>query len=60
VGFVHSYVAWGLIAVIAVLWFVNLVGIWGGPAAGLHIAGLACGLGIATSNFVAIAYSRLL
>lgn len=60
VGMVHSYVAWGLSAIIGTLWLANVFGFWGGPSVGLHMAGLVGSLGIATSNFVTIAYQRLL
>lgn len=60
VGFVHSKVAWGLVFVIGALLISNIVGLFGGPSAALYIAALVCSLGIATSNFVTIAFQRLL
>lgn len=60
VGLVHSYIAWGLSVIVGGLYVANVFGFWGGPSAGLYIAGLVCVLGIATSNFVTIAFKRLL
>ena len=60
VGFVHSSVAWGLVFVIGVLLLSNIFGLFSPPAAAPYVAALMCSLGIATSNFVTIAFQRLL
>jgi hypothetical protein len=60
VGFVHSNIAWGLVLVIAVLLISNIFGFFDGPTAAPYVAALICSLGIATSNFVTIAFQRLL
>ncbi len=60
VGFVHSNIAWGLVLVVGVLLVSNIFGLFNEPSAAPYFAALVCGLGIATSNFVTIAFQRLL
>jgi len=60
VGFIHSVTAWGLSALAGALFVANAAGFLGGPSASLYITALICLLGIATSNFVTIAFKRLL
>lgn len=60
VGFAHSIIAWGLSALVATLLIANAVGFLGGPDAALYITAQIGLLGIATSNFVTIAFKRLL
>ena len=60
VGFVHSNIAWGLVFVIGALLLSNIFGLFHQPTAAPYVAALICGLGIATSNFVTIAFQRLL
>ena len=60
VGFVHSNVAWGLVLVCGVLLASNIFGLFSEPAAAPYVTALICCLGIATSNFVTIAFQRLL
>lgn len=60
VGFVHSNIAWSLALLIAALLLANIFGLFGAPRAAPYIAALICSLGIATSNFVTIAFHRLL
>jgi len=57
VGLAHSYIAWGLSAVSVVLFIANAAGSLGGPGAALYVSALIGLLGIATSNFVTIAFS---
>lgn len=60
VGLVHSYIAWGLSAMSGMLLIANAAGLLGGPGAALYVTALIALLGIATSNFVTIAFKRLL
>lgn len=60
VGFVHSNIAWSLVLVSFVLLASNILGIFHEPSAAPYIAALICALGVATSNFVTIAFQRLL
>jgi len=60
VGFVHSNVAWGLVIVSFVLLASNIFGLFSEPTAAPYVTALICCLGIATSNFVTIAFQRLL
>jgi hypothetical protein len=60
VGFLHSNVAWGLVLVSGLLLASNILGVFREPSAAPYIASLICALGIATSNFVTIAFHRLL
>lgn len=58
VGRIHSLVAWGLFLLAGVLIGSNVVAAEPGPA--LYVLALCCGLGIGASNFVTIAFQRLL
>lgn len=60
VGFVHSNIAWGLVLVIAMLLVSNVLGLFHEPSAAPYVGALICALGVATSNFVTIAFQRLL
>ncbi len=60
VGFVHSNIAWSLVLLSGVLLISNILGLFREPSAAPYMAALVCALGIATSNFVTIAFHRLL
>jgi hypothetical protein len=60
VGTVHTLVAWGLFTLAAVLLGGNSLGVFGAPSAAPYVTALVCSLGVATSNFVTIAFQRLL
>jgi hypothetical protein len=60
VGFVHSNSAWGLVFVAGLLLTSNILGLPREPSAAPYLAALICALGVATSNFVTIAFQRLL
>lgn len=60
VGNLHTIVAWGLVFLAAVLFAGNTLGMFGEPAAAPYVTALICSLGVATSNFVTIAFQRLL
>lgn len=60
VGTVHTLVAWGLFTAAAVLFAGNALGVFGAPTAAPYVTALVCALGVATSNFVTIAFQRLL
>jgi uncharacterized membrane protein len=60
VGRLHSAVSWSLFAAAAVLMVVDALGLHPELAAALYVTALGCGLGIATSNFLTIAFQRLL
>ena len=50
----------GLVLVIGVLLISNIFEVFGAPSAAPYVAALICTLGIAASNFVTIAFQRLL
>jgi len=60
VGTVHSVVTWGLFVAAALLLASNASGLVARPSAWPYLAFLLCTLGIAASNFVTIAFQRLL
>lgn len=60
VGTIHTVVAWGLFALAAILFAGNALGVSGDPSAALYVTALVCVLGVATSNFVTVAFHRLL
>jgi len=60
VGLLHTGVAWGLVGIVFVLLLGNTIGLFGGPSAGPYMTALVCTLGVATSNFITIAFQRLL
>ena len=60
VGLANNVFTWTLACLIPILLAVNAVGALGGPSALLYLTALALVLGLATSNFVAIALQRLL
>ncbi len=60
VGRLHSMITWGLFAIAAVLFAANALGLAAPPTAWPYLASLVCALGIAATNFVTIAFQRLL
>lgn len=60
VGAVHSVITWGLFALATILLISNLLWLFSPPSAWRYLAALACALGIAATNFVTIAFQRLL
>jgi peptidoglycan/LPS O-acetylase OafA/YrhL len=60
VGAVHSFVSWGLFAVAVALYASNVFEFPWVSSAWPYLAALVCVLGIAASNFVTIAFQRLL
>ena len=59
IGPLFLAVAFGLGGAFFVALGVNAMGILGEPAAALYVTSLVCLLGLATSNFVSIAFRRL-
>ncbi len=60
VGALHSVVTWGLFALATALLMSNMFSLFSPPSAWRYLTALACALGIAASNFVTIAFQRLL
>jgi hypothetical protein len=60
VGAVHSVITWGLFAIAAVLLVSNAFWLVSIPSAWPYLASLVFILGIAATNFVTIAFQRLL
>ena len=60
VGAVHSVITWGLFAIAAILLVSNAFWLVSIPSAWPYLASLVCILGIAATNFVTIAFQRLL
>lgn len=60
VGALHSVVTWGLFALATILLLSNLFWPYSPPSAWRYMAALTCALGIAATNFVTIAFQRLL
>ena len=60
VGRLHSFVTWGLFTIGAILLAWNALGLGAGGSAWPYLASLACSLGVAATNFVTIAFQRLL
>lgn len=60
VGMIHSVITWGLFAIAAILLVSNAFRLVSPAAAWPYLASLVCILGIAASNFVTIAFQRLL
>ncbi len=60
VGMVNNIVGWGLAFLSTVLLATNTLGIFGDSSALPYLVALVSCLGIATSNFIAIALQRLL
>jgi hypothetical protein len=60
IGAIHSAITWGLFAIAALLLVSNVFWIISPPSAWPFLASLVCILGIAASNFVTIAFQRLL
>jgi len=60
VGMVHSVITWGLFVTAAIFFGINAFWFGSAPSGWPYLASLACILGIAASNFVTIAFQRLL
>jgi hypothetical protein len=60
VGAVHSAITWGFFVIAAILLASNAFGFVSTPSAWPYLASLICILGIAATNFVTIAFQRLL
>ena len=60
VGRLHSSISWGLFAVAAVLMMIDALGLDAQSGSAFYVTALGCALGIATSNFITIAFQRLL
>lgn len=60
VGAVHTFVSWGLFLLAFALLSTNALGLFFEPTAWPFLTASACILGIATSNFITIAFQRLL
>ena len=59
-GLSNNVTSWVLASVGPILLAVNVTGMFGGPSPLLYLAALVITLGIATSNFIMIAFQRLL
>ena len=53
-------VPWGIALLTALIYVLNIAGIFHEPFAAPYLAALTCALGIGASNFVTIAFQRLL
>lgn len=60
VGMVHSVITWGLFLIATIFIISNAFSTASGPSSWRYLASLVCILGIAASNFVTIAFQRLL
>ena len=59
-GTFNSIVSWSLAGAAGSAFTLNTLGLLGGPDAGLYVGALVCLLGVCTSNFITVAFQRLL